>query len=39
LRLSSASVVPSIPTFDGLFSRKTSELNIINEQIRYKPEV
>jgi len=39
LPLSSASVVPSIPTFDGLFSRKTSELNIINEQIRYKPEV
>ena len=34
-----SSSAPSIPTFDGLFSKKTSELNIINEHIRYKPEV
>ena len=30
----------SIPSFDGLFSRKqTTDLNIINEQIKYDPEV
>lgn len=30
----------SIPTFDGLFSRKQqTEVNLINEQIKYKPEV